>query len=184
MAEALIATLAFLSAIATTIMIRSQDMGFNHVADQGPVSRVHRHTFISNINHSSKKSAGSQASAGILTLWDTSKVEVWDNWSLDSSLIIYGRFVKSGCEFFTANAYVPCDPVGRQTLWLYLGDIINNNKEDNWCICGDFNAIRSLLECRSRALGQTHEDFTPFNQFIDSNTLFDLLLRGRIFTWF
>ncbi|KEH17595.1 transmembrane protein, putative [Medicago truncatula] len=41
MAEALIAaTIAFLSATATTIMITAQDMGFNHVAGQGPVSRI------------------------------------------------------------------------------------------------------------------------------------------------
>jgi len=33
-------------------------------------------------------------------------------------------------------------------------------------------------------LGQNHDDFTPFNQFIDNNTLFDLPLRERLFTWF
>ncbi|KEH15970.1 endonuclease/exonuclease/phosphatase family protein, partial [Medicago truncatula] len=87
----------------------------------------------------------------ILTLWDTSEVEVWDSRMLASSLIIHGRFVKSGCEFFIANVYAPCDSIGRQALWLHLGDIINNNKEDNWCVCGDFNAIRSLLERKSRA---------------------------------
>jgi len=121
-----------------------------------------------------------EASCGILTLWDTSEVEVWDSRSLANSLIIHGRFVKSGCEFFIANVYAMCDPVGRHALWLCLGDIITNKNEDNWCICSYFNDIRSSLKRRSRALGQNHKDFTHFNQFIDGNTL--LPLRERLFT--
>jgi len=77
------------------------------------------------------------ASGRILILWDTSEVEVWDRRSLANSVIIHGRFVKSGCEFFIANVYAPCDSAGRHALWLHLGDSITNNSDDNWRGCGD-----------------------------------------------
>jgi len=86
------------------------------------------------------------ASGGTLTLWDTSEVEVWDSRRLANVFITHGRFIQRGYAFFfVANVYTPCDSVGRQDLWTQLGNIINNNREGNWCVCGDFNVIRSSL---------------------------------------
>lgn len=63
-----------------------------------------------------------------------------------------------------------------------LGDVLNNNIEVNWCLCGDFNSIWSSLEHISNVVGPSHDDFSPFNQFIDINILFDLPLCGRHLT--
>ncbi|PNX62506.1 cysteine-rich receptor-like protein kinase, partial [Trifolium pratense] len=52
------------------------------------------------------------------------------------------------------------------------------------CICGDFNAVRSVDERRSVRDGYRSSDHIPFNRFIDDNTLIDLPLCGRKFTWF
>ncbi|MCI27725.1 endonuclease/exonuclease/phosphatase family protein, partial [Trifolium medium] len=52
------------------------------------------------------------------------------------------------------------------------------------CVCGDFNAVNSLDERRSSRGGKRAPDHIPFSRFIDDNTLIDLSLNGRKFTWF
>jgi len=52
------------------------------------------------------------------------------------------------------------------------------------CICGDFNAIRSTEERKSRRVGLQQANFDHFNNFIDNNFLADLPLCGRKFTWY
>ncbi|PNX64282.1 cysteine-rich receptor-like protein kinase, partial [Trifolium pratense] len=52
------------------------------------------------------------------------------------------------------------------------------------CVCGDFNAVRSVDELRSAIDGYRPSDHIPFNRFIDDNSLIDLPLCGRKFTWF
>ena len=49
---------------------------------------------------------------------------------------------------------------------------------------GDFNAIRSEAERKSRVIGGYFEDFSAFNNFIDNTDLTDLPLCGRNFTWY
>jgi len=49
---------------------------------------------------------------------------------------------------------------------------------------GDFNAIRTSGERRSRSVSSNNKDSAPFNQFIDGNFLIDLSLCGRNFTWY
>jgi len=51
-------------------------------------------------------------------------------------------------------------------------------------VCGDFNAIWSPAERKSRMVGTSVEDYSHFNQFIASNVLFDLPLCDRDYTWF
>lgn len=55
------------------------------------------------------------ASGGILSLLDTSEVEVWHTRSLENALIINGRFVKIACIFFVSNVYA-CD----SSVWVKL----------------------------------------------------------------
>ncbi|MCI22234.1 cytochrome P450, partial [Trifolium medium] len=57
------------------------------------------------------------ASGGLLTLWDSSEVEVWSSKSNDHVLWCHGRFIKSGDEFSVANVYAPCDSGAKQELW-------------------------------------------------------------------
>jgi hypothetical protein len=51
-----------------------------------------------------------RASGGLLTVWDSTKVEVVrSSVSREHVLWSHGRFVKSGEELFLANLYVSCD---------------------------------------------------------------------------
>jgi exonuclease III len=89
------------------------------------------------------------ASGGLLTVWDSAEVEVWDSTSGDYFLFIHGKFVKTNEEFFLFNIYASCDPTARQALWHSLSarlDLLGGKKV---CICGDFNAVRNVEERRS-----------------------------------
>ncbi|CAJ2627870.1 unnamed protein product [Trifolium pratense] len=124
------------------------------------------------------------ASGGLLTLWDTAEVNVWSSESFENVLWCHGLFVRSGEEFYLANVYAPCDSRAKQILWDSLSVKIQALGRSRVCICGDFNAVRSLDERRSANEGYRPSDHTPFNRFIDDNTLIDLPLCGRKYTWF
>ncbi|GAU16303.1 hypothetical protein TSUD_299350 [Trifolium subterraneum] len=71
-----------------------------------------------------------------------------------------GSFIKSGEEFYVANVYAPCDSRAKLRLWDSLSFRIQSLGRQKVCICGDFNAVKS------------------------DNTMVDLPLSGRKFTWF
>jgi hypothetical protein len=123
------------------------------------------------------------ASGGLLTLWDSSEMEVWSSASHEHVLWCHGRFIKSGEEFYVVNVYTPCDSVAKQRLWDSLLVRIQMLGRSRVCVCGDFNAVRSIDERRAVRGGQHSLDHIPFNRFID-NTLVDLPLCGRKYTWF
>lgn len=124
------------------------------------------------------------ASGGILTMWDTSVVDVFMTLNLSNALIVKGTFMKNNVDFILANVYVSCDNRGRQLLWNVLSILIQRHSTDAWCVLGDFNVVRSCEERRSHSTINGNEDFAPFNNFIDGNYLIDLPLCGRNFTWY
>ncbi|GAU35536.1 hypothetical protein TSUD_155670 [Trifolium subterraneum] len=124
------------------------------------------------------------ASGGILTMWDTNKLDVWTTINMSSCLIVHGKFVEDHAEFWLANVYAPCNSEGRALLWNDLSDKIQRNSNVAWCVLGDFNAVRSFDERISRSVIGGSDVSTPFNQFIDDNCLIDLPLNGRNFTWY
>ncbi|MCI33108.1 endonuclease/exonuclease/phosphatase family protein, partial [Trifolium medium] len=85
----------------------------------------------------------------MLTMWDSSEVEVWS--STRSETISVGLFV---------------------------GEDSVADWGEGVCVCGDFNAVRSIEERRSARNGPYSSDHIPFNQFIDDSVLFDLPLSG------
>ncbi|GAU18974.1 hypothetical protein TSUD_178910 [Trifolium subterraneum] len=89
------------------------------------------------------------ASGGLLTLWDSSVVDVWASESYESVLWCHGRFIKSGEEFFVANVYALCDFGAKQQLWDSLLVRIQALGRSRACVCGDFNVVRSVEERRS-----------------------------------
>lgn len=123
------------------------------------------------------------ASGGLLSIWDTSEVEVWSSSSFDHVLSIHGRFIQTNEEFHLFNVYAPCDFHARQVLWASLTLHIQALRGKKVCVCGDFNAVRSREE-RKSVSDSVVTDFGPFNSFIDDNVLIDLPLWGRRFTWF
>jgi len=124
------------------------------------------------------------ALGGILTMWDSSVVDIWMSLILSNALIVKGKFIKNNVDFVMANVYAPCDNRGRQLLWNELNILVQRYSTDAWCVLGDFNAVCSCEERRSRSTISGNDDFAPFNQFIDGNFLIDLPLCGRNFTWY
>jgi len=64
------------------------------------------------------------ASGGILTMWDSSVVDVWMSLNLSNVLIVKGKVIKNNVDFVMANVYAPCDNRGRQLLWKKLSVLI------------------------------------------------------------
>jgi exonuclease III len=106
----------------------------------------------SSLCYSFRPSVGS--SGGLLTLWDTSEVDIWSSMSRDHVLWCHGRFIKSGEEFMVANVYAPCDSAAKQGLWDSLSLRLQSLRGMRVCVCGDFNAVRGPNERRSTGGGQ------------------------------
>jgi len=124
------------------------------------------------------------ASGGLLMLWDSTEVEVWSSSRFDHVLSIHGRFISSNEEFHLFNVYAPCNGADRQVLWDSLTIRLQALRGKKVCVCSDFNAVRCREERRYVNASGGMLDFGSFNHFIVENTLFDLPLCGRNFTWF
>jgi hypothetical protein len=134
------------------------------------------------VAYSFKPSVG--ASGGILTMWNTRVVDIWMTMTLPNSLFVKGKFLINNVDFCLANVYAPCDNRGRRDLWNAIGGMLQSHNSVAWCVLGDFNAVRSIVERKSRSLNNNNEDFAPFNHFIDGNSLVDLPLCGRNYIWY
>jgi len=119
------------------------------------------------------------ASGGLVTVWDTSCVDVWSTMSYNHVLVIKGMVVRSAEDFIIINVYMPCDSVAKQALWDVLLPIIVNNNDVCVCVCvcvcGDFNFVRTSEEKRGRSTVFRQADADLFNKFIEDNFLIDLL---------
>ncbi|GKV12444.1 hypothetical protein SLEP1_g23583 [Rubroshorea leprosula] len=81
-----------------------------------------------------------------------------------------------------SNVYAPCDKQERRRLWAELQATLSNYNDRWWCIGGDFNAIRSVEEKQGKYIDFGSMD--AFNNFISSNELVDLPMKGRKYTWY
>ncbi|CAJ2632329.1 unnamed protein product [Trifolium pratense] len=141
-------------------------------------------TLWGNSSHGFSYRSSVGASGGLLTLWDSSEVEVWSTESREHVLWCHGRFSKTGEEFYVANVYAPCEDGAKQGLWDLLSVRLHLLAGKKVCVWGDFNAVKHIDERRSVRDGHRSSDHIPFNRFIEDNTLIDLPLIGRKFTWF
>ena len=124
------------------------------------------------------------ASGGLLTMWDSSEVEVWSSVSQEHVLIIHGRMISSNEEFYLFNVYAPCDARGKQDLWVSLSQRLSHLRGQKVCVCVNFNVVRMRKERRSVRNDGVSPNVVLFNHFIDDIYLVDLPLCGRRFTWF
>ncbi|GKV07784.1 hypothetical protein SLEP1_g19505 [Rubroshorea leprosula] len=69
----------------------------------------------------------------------------------------------------------------KRALWEELHNLILNRK-GNWCLGGDFNAVRSAGE-RAGCKGMSRE-MIDFDRFISESGLVDLPMVGRKYTWY
>ncbi|GAU35629.1 hypothetical protein TSUD_30470, partial [Trifolium subterraneum] len=154
----------------------------------GEVWEVYRRgrssTLWGNSSHAFSYRPSVGASAGLLTLWDTSEVEVWSTVSCEHVMWCHGWFTKNGDDFFVANVYAPCEDGAKQGLWVSLAARIQSLERQRICVCGDFNAVKHIDERRSSRGGARSLDHIHFSRFIEDNNLIDLPLSGRKYTWF
>ncbi|GAU32659.1 hypothetical protein TSUD_218360 [Trifolium subterraneum] len=122
------------------------------------------------------------ASGGLLTMWDSTEVEVQSTTSFEHVMLCHGRFISSNEIFYVVNVYAPCDFGAKQHLWDSLSVRLQSLAGRRVCVCGDFNVVRCLEERRSSRVGPCQSDHIPFNIFIEDNNLVDLPLGGRKFT--
>jgi hypothetical protein len=109
---------------------------------------------------------------------------MWPSISRDHVLWCHGRLLKTREEFWVGNVYAPCEAGAKQRLWDSLSARLQVLSGMRVCVCGDFNAVRSIDERRSSSNGQRASDHLAFNRFVDENFLVDLPLCGREFTWY
>ena len=82
------------------------------------------------------------------------------------------------------NVYSPCALSAKKSLWEELTNAKLDSQELAWCVCGDFNAVRSRSERKGIGRGDQSREMNGFNSFIESNSLLDLPLVGKLYTWF
>lgn len=136
----------------------------------------------SSYDYSYRSSVG--ASGGLLTMWDTTEVEVWSSFSQEHMLQIHGRVRSNNEEFYLFNIYAPCDLRAKAELWEAISERLQSLRRKKVCACGDFNVVRKPEERRSVIGGGVSLDINAFNLFIEENGLIDLPLNGRSFTWY
>lgn len=124
------------------------------------------------------------ASGGLVTVWDSSRLDVWSTMSFGNVLIIKGKVILTAEEFVIFNVYAPCELADRRLLWERLVPLVLNHGDINLCLCGDFNSVRNLEERRGRSSVFRQVDADVFNNFIVDSSLIDLPLCGRLFTWY
>lgn len=104
--------------------------------------------------------------------------------SFSHVLVISGQVIETFQEFVIANVYVTCDTASKQVLWDELKLFVVNNGDANLSLCGNFNSVRSLEERRGRGPFIRQHNSDIFNKFIDDDSLIDLPICGRLFTWY
>jgi hypothetical protein len=121
---------------------------------------------------------------GLVMVWDSTRIDVWCSMSFGHTLIIKGTIIQIGEQFVIVNVYAPCELVAKRALWERLTVFVDNNNDICFCVCGDFNSVRSIEERKGRGSGFRQADADGFNKFIDDTFLIDLPICGRLFTWY
>ncbi|GKV27815.1 hypothetical protein SLEP1_g36939 [Rubroshorea leprosula] len=80
------------------------------------------------------------------------------------------------------DVYSLCDKQGKHRLRDELLNIIEEYGVGNWCIGGDFNAIRDMGEKKGKWYDPI--DVRDFSKFITDAGLEDIPMAGRKFTWY
>ena len=116
-------------------------------------------------NYSYQPSVG--ASGGLVSVWDSSCVNVWSSMNYGHVLVIKGTVIRSAEDFVIMNVYAPCDSMAKKDLWDNLTSIIANCNDSCLCVCGDFNSVRNVEEKKGRGSVFRQVDADLFNNFTD-----------------
>jgi len=127
---------------------------------------------------------GDNGGGSLLTMWHK------DALCYESHVIGKGFIAVSSIHLSSArrcvivNIYSACVLRDKKLLWEELTNIKVASQELVWCLCGDFNAIRSRRERKGASVrGDTpsghSSEINGFNRFIESNLLLNLPIIGK-----
>lgn len=120
------------------------------------------------------------ASGGLITIWDSSMFSGISLFTESFAVGIKFTSLQTTKVWSLVNVYGPCDGPDRAlfTSWLFDLDIPN---DEDWLIAGDFNYITSP-ENHNKP-GGSASDMLTFNDFINTQSLVELPIKGRMYTW-
>ncbi|GKU90664.1 hypothetical protein SLEP1_g4631 [Rubroshorea leprosula] len=121
------------------------------------------------------------ASGGLIIIWNRAVLQKVSVFEGEGYIGIQGLWGADALPCFLCNVYSPCDLERKRSVWRELEQMIRKNK-GCWCLGGDFNAIRSLQERKGGKSARI--EVKEFEQFIVNNSLTDLPLLGRKYTWY
>ncbi|XP_058776652.1 uncharacterized protein LOC131650972 [Vicia villosa] len=89
-----------------------------------------------------------------------------------------------GKVIYFVNVYSSCDIVKKRQMWAELTNLKANLPIGEWCIGGDFNAIKRRSERKGLRAQYSSTKMSEFAEFIGEMELLDLPGFGNKYTWF
>jgi len=128
---------------------------------------------------------GVNGAQSLLSLWHKDAF-CYDNHVMGRGfIVIVGEHVKTKCKCVVVNVYAACNLYDKFDLWKELTGVKGAHQNLAWCLCGDFNAVRSEEERKGvRGNASQKKEIFGFNNFIQDNLLVELPLVGKKFTWY
>jgi len=120
------------------------------------------------------------ASGGLLIIWKSAVFSGLVMHCESFALSVHFTATQSAQEWVLLNIYGPCHGQAREQFiqWLYN---LNIPDTEDWLLLGDFNFIRSPNN-RNRSGGDANDMFI-FNDWIRSQHLTEIPIKGRKYTW-
>ena len=115
-----------------------------------------------------------------MILWDSRSVKILKSWRDVFSVSVAVEDLSNKSKWLITSVYDPNDSQRRKEMW-NESEEIRGRWDGAWCIGGDWNIVRFPSE-KSRA-GSTTEDMKSVSDWINSQALVDLPLKGASFTW-
>ncbi|GKV30583.1 hypothetical protein SLEP1_g39383 [Rubroshorea leprosula] len=121
-------------------------------------------------------------SGGIASVWNLDSFNMVRRIEGSGFIGMFGFWGKDAVPCFLINVYSSCDKQEKRIFWGELLDLIKANGGGNWCVGGDFNAIRDQEERSGRYIDAAN--MRGFNDFILGVGLEEIPMVGRKFTWY
>ena len=132
------------------------------------------------IHHEGENGCGS-----LLSMWYEEAFSYVSHVKGKGFIAVFGKHIKSNTSCAVVNVYAACNLNEKKICWKELTEVRLSYPGLGLCMCGDFNAVRSQNERKGvRDRVDQSCEINGFNSFIDVNSLFDLPLVGKTFTWF
>ncbi|XP_068503978.1 uncharacterized protein [Phaseolus vulgaris] len=128
---------------------------------------------------------GINGCGSLLSMWNVDAFSYSSHKMGKVFIAVFGIYLKTNCSCVMVNVYAACTINDKKILWEELSSVKSVSQEKVWCLCGDFNAVRSRSERKGIREGSAYSsEIIGFNSFIDANLLLDLPIVGKSYTWF